>query len=161
MLTGALTAFFGAVAYGLAAEWRDLTTAVRWVLLFWLVALPAGLHFLAQWVRADFIRTAGRVEVARRGIFGRRLEVYPLAHFQRARVDENRHEGVTRRLVFEFANEALETLDPDTRAVADRRRKLGTVSSGTLDVPFTAYYSGVTNAEAAAAAINEWAGISR
>ncbi|MEM8935456.1 MAG: hypothetical protein AAGC77_03520, partial [Pseudomonadota bacterium] len=102
-------------------------------------------------------RFAGRIEVGRRGLFYREYRDLPLEHLNRARMDEgDSGDGKTYRLVLEFDDAVLAEIDPVERDALERRRTQHARDAGVVDIPFTAYYSGVTNAEEIGDDINAW-----
>ena len=156
-LAGMLTVFSVVLIIGSVTHWAEMEWFVRALMVSWAVGLPLALHFFVHWVRADFNRLTGRIDIARRGPFYARRDVYPLRHFKRARADERKDDGVSYRLVFMFDEAMLDEMEPGLRARLERKRRRGFREVGPGDVPFTSYYSSAINAHDAAAKINAWA----
>jgi hypothetical protein len=116
------------------------------------------LVFTAPFVRAEFSRATGRLEIVRRGLFGERCNVYPLARLRQAREELSEAGGSSGRLVLVFAPAMLDEIDPHHRAELERAQARGLRHGPLNEIPFTYYYSGLSDAGAAAAAINAWIG---
>jgi hypothetical protein len=146
----------GVLVWGLHENWGELSWFLRifmgaFIALLWLVFFQIAFN-----VTARFDRGAGRINIARRGLFGTREETYSLRSFLRARVEESKDDGSTFRLVLVFSEAMIAEIDPVLRKRLEKEdeRRLLPLN----EVPFTAYLSsGGSRLKNAAAAINVWA----
>ena len=158
-LAAMLAGFSVAVGYGLITDWAGMGWPTRALLLFLGAALLLVLHYFVHWVRAEFNRGIGRIEISRRGPFYETRRQYSLKYLNRVRVDENNSEGVTYRIVLEFDEAMLAEMDPARRADLEKQQRRGLRQAAPHEVPLTSYYSGVTNAGETARVLNEWVGV--
>ena len=69
-------------------------------------------------------------------------------------VEENNHEGVTRRAVLIFDEAMLSEMDPAQRDRLERLKAQGFRQAAAHEAPLTVYYSSVSNVRGAASALN-------
>jgi len=158
LLSGLLVLFTIAVAYGLVTSWAEEGWGVRGVLLFWTVILPFGLHYFVHWVRIDFDRLTGRIDILRRGLLFESRRSWPLKRLARAQLQEMRDEGVTTRVVLVFDQAMLSEMDPGERQRLARLKARGFRQAAPNEVPLAGYFSGGAGGKSVAGAINRWIG---
>lgn len=151
--------FTVAVLYALATSGAEMDIPERALLISFAILLPLGARYFIHWVRAEFDRTTGRVDIYRRGFFYDQHRNYSLRYLKRVLVEENNHEGVTRRAVLVFDEAMLSEMDPARRDRLERLKSQGFRQAAAHEAPLTVYYSSVSNVQGAAKALNAWLGV--
>lgn len=157
-LAAIMVLFTAAVVHGLATGWADMEISERAILTCFAFLLPLGLHCFVHWVRAEFDRTTGRVDVSRRGLFYDQHRTYALQHLKSARAEVQNHEAATWRAVLEFDKRMLAEMEPARRERLERLNAQGFRQAAANEAPLTAYYSSISNAENVAKTLNDWLG---
>lgn len=157
-LASVFAMFTAAVLYALLTTGSEMDFAERALLTSFAVLLPLGARYFVHWVRAEFDRTSGRVDIFRNGLFYNQHRNYSLRYLKRVLVEENNHEGVTRRAVLIFDEAMLSEMDPARRERLERLKSQGFRQAAAHEAPLTVYYSSVSNVQGAAKALNEWLG---
>lgn len=157
-----LTVFLGAFSVGLAAVFMQQRAALDAIaaaaLLLFIVVMAGVICFRVRWVKVDFSKATGRIEISSAGLFGTTLRHYALAHFMGAREDRLADsDGATSRLVLVFSDAMVGDLDPVERETIERGRKLGLHAAAINEVPLTAYFTSGSGAKDAALVVNAWA----
>ncbi|HEY1962438.1 MAG TPA: hypothetical protein VGG69_08470 [Rhizomicrobium sp.] len=154
-----LTLMLAMLAWNLYRSWSEMSWFVCGVAGMFLALLLLIFLMVAMDVTARFDRSAGRIDIARRGPFGARRETYNLQDFQRARVEVwNDSDEPTYRLILVFSAAMPAAMDPILRLRLERRRRLHLRRLPLNEVPFTDYLSSGGRTTKAAEAINAWAG---
>jgi hypothetical protein len=149
----------GVLTWGLHDNWAETSWFVR-VFMGGFIGLLGVIFFKVLLnVTARFDRSAGRVEISRRGLLGAREETYSLRHFLRARIEESKDsDGSTFRLVLVFSEAMPALLDPALRERLEKQRRRGLRGLPLNEIPLTDYLSSGRRAPTNAAdAINAWA----
>ena len=138
-----------------------------WALLaLFVILLPLAMVFTVHWVKVTFIRSAGRIEITRRGLAYYKEQVFPMRWFKHARVDEQSDsDGTTARVVLVFDEAMLKELPPDQRPKPLTEREQNWLAKATKatttlppqEIPLTYYFSGGNEHDGIAKAINAWA----
>ncbi len=138
---------------GVYVNWDELSWFLRlfmgaFVGLLWIMFFQ-----VAAQVTARFDRLTGRIQIARRGWFGKLEENYSLRNFKRARVEKTTDDGAAYRLVLVFS-EGMSV----NKTFVEKRNQRGYEDLQPNEVPFTFYLSSAGRGPTdAAAAINDWA----
>jgi len=157
-LAAILILFTAATVNGLVTTWAEMKIAERALLAGLAVGMPLGAHHFVHWVRAEFDRTTGRVDIFRRGLFHNQHRTYSLRYLNRARVEAQSHEDATWRAVLVFDKAMLAEMDPERRERLERRKSQGFRQALANEAPLTAYYSSTSDVKGAVTALNRWLG---
>ena len=107
--------FTAAIVNGLVTTWAEMELAERALLVGLALLLPLGAHYFVHWVRAEFDRTTGRIDIFRRGLLSRQHHTYSLRYLNRVLVEEQNNEGATWRAVLVFDKAMLSEMEPARR----------------------------------------------
>jgi len=156
-LIAAAGIFFGASSFGLFTNWHEIGVLGQTLGIAWLAALFWGINFFVHRVEVTFSRNTDRLEIWRRGIISSIHEVFPLRHFQLARVEGDNDEQVTQRIVLQFDEKILDELGADFWTKKERRKVNGFQLTAPNEVPLTNYYASIAKTDEIAGRINAWA----
>lgn len=157
ILIAAAGIFFGASSFGLVANWYEIGVLGQVLGIMWLAALFWGINFFVHRVEVTFSRNIDRLEIWRRGITSDIREIYPLHHFQLARVEGDDDEQTTQRIVLQFDEKILDELGADFWTKKQRRKAIGFKLTAPNEVPLTNYYASIAKTDEIAGRINAWA----
>ena len=150
--------FAWAAVYGLVTTWAKIELTERALLAGLAMLFLAGAHYFIHWVRAEFDRTTGRIDVVRRGLFYARRRTYSLRYLNQVLVEEQSGEGATYRAVLVFDKAMLSEMDPERRERLERRKSQGLRQAAAHEAPLTVYYSSISDVKSVAKALNTWLG---
>lgn len=153
-----LALFTAAIVNGLVTSWLEMELAERTLLVGLVIMFPLGAHYFVHWVRVEFDRITGRIDITRRGLFHHQHRTYSLRYLNHVRVEEHNDEGVTYRAVLVFDEAMLAEMEPARRARLEKRKSQGLRQAAANEAPLTAYYSSTSNVKAAVMAVNQWLG---
>lgn len=156
-LIAAASVFVVASVFGLVTNWQEIGLLGQALGLAWLGALFWGINFFVHRVEVTFSRNTDRLEIRRRGITNNIREVYPLHHFQLARVEGDNDEEVTQRIVLQFDEKILDEFGADFWTKKERRKVNGFQLTAPNEVPLTNYYASIAKTDEIAGRINGWA----
>lgn len=157
LLMIAASIFVGASAIGMIANWQEIGPLGQALGLLWLSFLFWGINFLVHRVEVTFMRYTDKIEIWRRGIVRNIREVYPLQHFQLARVDGDNDEGTTQRIVLQFDEKILDEIGSEAWTQKERRKVNGFKLTAPNEIPLTNYYASIAKTDEIAGRINAWA----
>ncbi len=157
MLSAFLLMFVVYLVRAVMLDWSTFSMTERAALLGVASVMAAVLHFHIHWVRAEFDRASGRIEITRRGLIYRKREVYSLKALESVRIDQSSDsDGDSHRVVLVFSDRMLAELDPAERDRLVSRHKQGFRQVPPNEVPLTLYFSGISSPQDAALALNRW-----